>query len=487
MTKIIAVQGEDRILLVQQSAVQGRPGPAGSGIIPGGTTGQVLAKASDDDYDATWVTASGTGIGTGGVTSVGLLAPSGLVVSGSPITASGAFTIAYASGIQAFSSAEAAKLSGVASGATANDGTVTNIGLIMPSGLVASGGPVTTSGSIVISYASGIQAFSSAEATKLAGIASGATANNGTVTNVGLIVPSGLVVSGSPITSSGTLALAYASGVQAFTTAESDKLAGIASGATTNSGTVTNVGLTMPSGLVASGSPVTSSGTIAITYASGIQAYTAAEATKLANVASGATANDGTVTSVSLQVPSGMTVSGGPVTASGSLAIAYASGIQAYTTEEATKLDDIDPGAQVNVGTNLTYSGDTRTINSSTGSGTTLPLVTPSGAGLSPATSFSTITYASGITLDFAVLDGQYRTISLSGDVSFTTSGIATGRATVLRLLPGASERTLTFPSGWVFVSAKPATLPANKSAVLSLTAFGSADTDCLVAYAAQP
>jgi hypothetical protein len=243
----------------------------------------------------------------------------------------------------------------------------------------------------------------------------------------------------------------------------------------------------MPSGLVASGSPVTSSGTIAITYASGIQAYTAAEATKLANIASGATANDGTVTSVSLQVPSGMTVSGGPVTASGSLAIAYASGIQAYTTEEATKLNDIDPGAQVNVGTNLTYSGDTRTINSSTGSGTTLPLVTPSGAGLSPATSFSTIAYASGITLDFAVLDGQYRTISLSGDVSFTTSGIATGRATVLRLLPGASERTLTFPSGWVFVSAKPATLPANKSAVLSLTAFGSADTDCLVAYAAQP
>jgi hypothetical protein len=36
---------------------------------------------------------------------------------------------------------------------------------------------------------------------------------------------------------------------------------------------------------VASGSPITSSGTIAITYASGIKAYTAAEATKLANIA----------------------------------------------------------------------------------------------------------------------------------------------------------------------------------------------------------
>jgi hypothetical protein len=40
----------------------------------------------------------------------------------------------------------------------------------------------------------------------------------------------------------------------------------------------------MPSGLVVSGSPITSSGTIAITYASGIQAYTLTEATKLASI-----------------------------------------------------------------------------------------------------------------------------------------------------------------------------------------------------------
>lgn len=32
---------------------QGDPGP---GVPAGGTTGQVLAKASDDDYDTEWVT-----------------------------------------------------------------------------------------------------------------------------------------------------------------------------------------------------------------------------------------------------------------------------------------------------------------------------------------------------------------------------------------------------------------------------------------------
>src|SRR5690606_20803607 len=50
-------------------------------------------------------------------------------------------------------------------------------------------------------------------------------AGGGTVTSVGLTVPTGLSVSGSPITSSGTLAVTYSSGYQGYTTAESDKLA----------------------------------------------------------------------------------------------------------------------------------------------------------------------------------------------------------------------------------------------------------------------
>jgi len=89
--------------------------------------------------------------------------------------------------------------------------------------------------------------------------------------------------------------------------------------------------------------------------------------------------------------------------------------------------------------------------------------------------------------LDLAALDGQYRTITLTGDITLTTSNRAAGRTVVIRLLPGASERTLTFPADWVFVSTKPATLAANKTAVLSLTFFGTADTDCVAAYGVQP
>lgn len=54
--------------------------------------------------------------------------------------------------------------------------------------------------------------YTTAEKSKLAGIAAGATANTGTVTSVELSVPTGLSVSGSPVTTAGTLAISYTAG-----------------------------------------------------------------------------------------------------------------------------------------------------------------------------------------------------------------------------------------------------------------------------------
>jgi hypothetical protein len=61
---------------------------------------------------------------------------------------------------------------------------------------------------------------------------SGYTTNTGTVTSVDMTVPTGFAISGRPITSSGTLALTYSAGYQGFTSTESSKLAGIEAGAT---------------------------------------------------------------------------------------------------------------------------------------------------------------------------------------------------------------------------------------------------------------
>jgi hypothetical protein len=99
----------------------------------------------------------------------------------------------------------------------------------------------------------------------------------------------------------------------------------------------------------------------------------------------------------------------------------------------------------------------------------------------------ASLTYAATVDLNMQALAGLYRTLTLTGNVVFTTSNRAVGRSVVIRLLAGASARTLGFPVGWVFLGTAPTSLAANKTAVLSLAFFGTADTDCVAAYAVQP
>ena len=65
----------------------------------------------------------------------------------------------------------------------------------------------------------------------------------------------------------------------------------------------------------------------------------------------------GTVTSVAATVPTGFSVSGSPVTTSGTLGISYATGYQGYTTTEATKLSGIEASADVTDATNVAAAG----------------------------------------------------------------------------------------------------------------------------------
>jgi hypothetical protein len=58
------------------------------------------------------------------------------------------------------------------------------------------------------------------------------TSGGGTVTSVGLSVPTGFQVSGSPVTTSGTLTVTYDTGYQGYTSSEASKLSGIEAGAT---------------------------------------------------------------------------------------------------------------------------------------------------------------------------------------------------------------------------------------------------------------
>jgi len=85
--------------------------------------------------------------------------------------------------------------------------------------------------------------------------------------------------------------------------------------------------------------------------------------------------------------------------------------------------------------------------------------------------------------LDFS--GDQLQTISISADTTFTTSNRAIGKSKTIKITTDGSTRTLTFPA-WKFVGAKPTDQAASKIGILTVTCFGTADTDIVAAYAVE-
>jgi len=99
----------------------------------------------------------------------------------------------------------------------------------------------------------------------------------------------------------------------------------------------------------------------------------------------------------------------------------------------------------------------------------------------------ATITYAATVDLDVTALNNTWNIISLTGNISFTTSNRASGRTVVVQLNCDATARNLTFPAAWTFIGDKPSSIAASKVAILSLCFTGTADTNCIAGYKAQP
>ena len=306
----VLVSVTDQIIEVEASGAAGPQGPAGAGVAAGGTTGQVLSKLSNTNYDTVWVNA-----GAGTVYSVNASGSTGISVTGGPITGAGTLTITNTAPDQivGLTSAGTAVITGTYPNftITANDqysGTVTSVNLTAGTGISVSGGPITASGSINVVNTSPDQVVSltGGGTTTITGTypnftISSADSTIGTVTSVNMTVPTGLTISGNPITSAGTLALALASGYSIPTTASqatwdaayNDKInsASVTGTATKtltltqqDGGTITanwsdidtgltSVGLSMPSAFSVANSPLTSNGTLAVTGAGTADQY----------------------------------------------------------------------------------------------------------------------------------------------------------------------------------------------------------------------
>lgn len=203
-----------------------------------------------------------------------------------------------------------------------------------------------------------------------------AATNNGTVTSVGLSAPTGFSVAGSPVSTTGTLALSFAAGYSLPTTASQtnwntaygwgdhaaagyldaadigvtvqgydadtakyDATTANFTGTLQNGGSNVVVDSDIGSTVQAYDSNLTSfvnTFTLPTTDGTNGQILTTNGTGTLSFTSPG---GSGTVTSVGMTVPTGLTVSGSPITSSGTLAVTYSAGYAIPTTAKQTNWD----------------------------------------------------------------------------------------------------------------------------------------------------
>lgn len=100
----------------------------------------------------------------------------------------------------------------------------------------------------------------------------------------------------------------------------------------------------------------------------------------------------------------------------------------------------------------------------------------------------TTVSHAANLAIDLNV--SQYQTVTLTGDTTLTTANRPTSavRAVVVFFTASGAQRVVTLNGSWKnYGSASTITIPSGKEAYLSITAFGSAETDIRCNWSLQP
>jgi hypothetical protein len=167
---------------------------------------------------------------------------------------------------------------------------------------------------------------------------------SGTVTSVGMSVPTGLSVAGSPVTTSGTFAVTYAAGYAIPTTAKQTEWDTAYTDRLKWDGGATD--LVAATGRTSLGATTVGDNFFTLTNPSAItfvqinadNSITTMDAPTF-RTAIGAGTGGGSVTSVAMTVPTGLSISGSPITSSGTLAVTFTAGYSIPTTASQTNWD----------------------------------------------------------------------------------------------------------------------------------------------------
>ncbi len=249
---------------------------------------------------------------------------------------------------------------------SAGSGTVTSVALSAPTGLSVSGSPVTTSGTLALTYATGYAIPTTAKQTewdtaytdrlKWDGGSTGLNASTGR-TSLGL---------GTAATTASTDYATAAQGAKADTAlqsyTETDPVYVASSWyGTTNNSTNWNTaytdrlkwdggatGLTASTGRTSLGATTVGGNLFTLTNPSAVtfvrlnadNTVSALSASDFRTaIGAGTSSTTGTVTSVDISVPTGLSVSGNPITSSGTLAVTFSAGYSIPTTTKQTNWD----------------------------------------------------------------------------------------------------------------------------------------------------
>lgn len=95
------------------------------------------------------------------------------------------------------------------------------------------------------------------------------------------------------------------------------------------------------------------------------------------------------------------------------------------------------------------------------------------------------LTYAASVALDFDPALPPLKSVTLTGDIGFTSTNLGPSRNISVRVIGDTVSRNLTaFPAGWTWLGgAVPTVLPANQTAILSLASFSTTDSNVVASW----